>query len=305
MRTSGRPAEHVDLDHGDWVEDPPRRARSGGDRRATERRGSAGQAPARERRSGERRANERRSSASAAAPTTRAAATQPARRTQPSSARPPAAVLGPGVAERRTLMLVTFLLVVYGLVMAYSASAAQAYFEHGSSFYLFGRQVVWVVHRRGRHVRCSRASTTPGSARPPSRSPGSPSPAWPSCSCRASAAPSTAPAAGSTSAARVVQPSEFAKLACVVLVATLIVARPREVLTLKGFLRLAIIGIVPAAALIMLEPDLGTTLVLVTAVVARARRGRRAAPVSVRPRRRRLSSPSSCSSPSSRTGWSG
>ncbi len=41
-------------------------------------------------------------------------------------------------------MLVTFLLVVYGLVMAYSASSAQAYFEHGSSFYFFGRQVVWV-----------------------------------------------------------------------------------------------------------------------------------------------------------------
>ena len=64
------------------------------------------------------------------------------------------------------------------------------------------------------------------------------------------------------------QPSEFAKLAAVVLVAALIVKRPREVLTLKGFLRLAGLGIVPAAALIMLEPDLGTTLVLVTAVVA-------------------------------------
>ena len=64
------------------------------------------------------------------------------------------------------------------------------------------------------------------------------------------------------------QPSEFAKLACVVLVAALIVARPREILTLKGFLRLTVIGIVPAAALIMLEPDLGTTLVLITAVVA-------------------------------------
>ena len=145
VRTSGRPAEHVDLDHGDWVEDPPRRARSGGDRRATERRGSAGQAPARERRSGERRTNERRSSATAAAPSARSLRERPpARRTQPRNARPPATVLGPGVAERRTLMLVTFLLVVYGLVMAYSASAAQAYFEHGSSFYLFGRQVAWV-----------------------------------------------------------------------------------------------------------------------------------------------------------------
>lgn len=267
MRTSGRPAEHVDLDHGDWVEDPPRRARSRGDRRATERRGSAGQAPARERRSGERRTNERRSSASAAAPTTRAAATQPARRTQPKDARPPAAVLGPGVAERRTLMLVTFLLVVYGLVMAYSASAAQAYFEHGSSFYMFGRQVAWVCIGVGAMYLLSRVDY-----------------AW----FRKAAVPLAGlafaglvlvlvPGVGSAiNGARRwiylggqgVQPSEFAKLACVVLVATLIVARPRDALTLKGFLRLAIIGIVPAAALIMLEPDLGTTLVLVTAVIA-------------------------------------
>ena len=38
-------------------------------------------------------------------------------------------------------------------------------------------------------------------------------------------------------------------------------------MTSRGFLRLAAIGIIPAAGLIMLEPDLGTTLVLVTAVV--------------------------------------
>ena len=267
MRTSGREAEHVDLDHRDWVEDAPPRARSGGDRRTSERRGGGAQAPSRERRSGERRSTERRSSKSAAGSTARAAAAQPARRTTGKAAATPVVVLGPGVAERRTLMLVTFLLVVYGLVMAYSASAAQAYFEHGSSFYLFGRQVLWVCLGVGTMYVLSRVDY-----------------AWFRKAAVLLAGLAFAglvlvlvPGIGSSiNGARRwlilggqgVQPSEFAKLACVVLVASLVVARPREVLTLKGFLRLAAIGIVPAAALIMLEPDLGTTLVLVTAVVA-------------------------------------
>ena len=85
------------------------------------------------------RARERRR-ADGAAP----AAAAPARRPRRGAAAAPACP-GPGVAERRTLMLVTFLLLVYGLVMAYSASAAQAYFQYDSSFYFFKRQVVWVV----------------------------------------------------------------------------------------------------------------------------------------------------------------
>jgi cell division protein FtsW len=63
------------------------------------------------------------------------------------------------------------------------------------------------------------------------------------------------------------QPSELAKLGAVVLVAALIVRRPREIESPAGFLRLAIVGIVPAGVLIMLEPDLGTTIVLVGAVM--------------------------------------
>jgi cell division protein FtsW len=171
------------------------------------------------------------------------------------------------VVERRTLTLVTFLLVVYGLVMAYSASTAQAYFDYGSSFYFFGRQVLWVGIGVGAMWFLSRVDY-----------------AW----FRKAAAPIAGlafaglclvlvPGIGSVvNGARRwiivggqgVQPSEFAKIACVVLVATLIVRRPHEVLTLPGFLRLVAIGILPAAALIMLEPDLGTTLVLVTAVTA-------------------------------------
>jgi cell division protein FtsW len=176
-------------------------------------------------------------------------------------------VLGPGVAERRGLMLVTFLLVVYGLVMAYSASTAQAYFQYGSSFYFFGRQVVWV----GVGVTAMWALARVDYA-------------W----FRKAAVPIAGlavaglllvlvPGVGAVvNGARRwiilggqgVQPSEFAKLAAVILVAALIVRRPWEVGTFKGFVRLVCVCIIPAAALIMLEPDLGTTLVLVAAVIA-------------------------------------
>ncbi len=275
MRSTGHGAEHADLDHLDWVEDAPRRTRSGSDRRASERRGSAGREPARERRSSERRSGERRtpapssrqSSGNRGAARDRAGAeARPVRRTD-RYAKPSTAILGPGVAERRGLMLVTFLLVVYGLVMAYSASAAEAYFSHHPSFYFFGRQLVWVCIGVGAMWLLSRVDY-----------------AW----FRKAAMPIAGvalaglllvlvPGVGSVvNGARRwiflggqgVQPSEFAKMAAVILVATLIVRRPWEITSLKGFLKVAGIGIVPAAGLIMLEPDLGTTLVLVAAVVA-------------------------------------
>jgi cell division protein FtsW len=164
-------------------------------------------------------------------------------------------------------MLVTFLLVVYGLVMAYSASAAEAYFKHGSSFYFVGRQVAWVALGIAAMYVLSRVDY-----------------AW----FRRAAVPVAGlalaglllvlvPGVGSVVhgarrwiylGGQSVQPSELAKIAMIVLVCTLIVRRPREVSTPRGFLRLCAITIVPAAALIMLEPDLGTTLVLVGAVVA-------------------------------------
>jgi len=231
VRPSGYGVRRADLDRRDWVgESVVRRPGASSDMR---RRSAGGAAPL-----------ERRT-----------------------AARPVADALGPGVAERRWLMLVTFLLLVYGLVMAYSASAAQAYFEYGSSFYFFGRQVVWAAVGVGAMWLLSRVDY-----------------AW----CRRIAVPLAAfclvalavvliPGVGtSINGARRwlivggqgVQPSEFAKLAVVVLVASLIVRRPRQVTTLRGFLTLAGIGILPAAALIMLEPDLGTTLVLTLAVAA-------------------------------------
>ncbi len=174
---------------------------------------------------------------------------------------------GPGVAERRALILVTFLLVVYGLVMAYSASSAEAYFQHASSFYFVKRQLLWVLFGVAAMWVLSRVDY-----------------AW----WRRAAVPLgglvlvgllavLVPGVGSVvNGARRwiiiggqgIQPSELAKLAAVVLVAALIVRRPRELETPAGFLRLVAITVVPAAGLIMLEPDLGTTLVLVVAVAA-------------------------------------
>jgi cell division protein FtsW len=253
--------DKADLDHADWAEDPPareRRARS--ERRAAERRGRAGAAPAPERRSAvsERRAAARRQQD--ARPRRRPAATTRARKK--ASLMP-----GPGVAERRAVILVTFLLVVYGLVMAYSASSAQAYFQYDSSFYFVKRQLLWVLLGVGAMWVLSRVDY-----------------AW----WRRAAVPLAAvvlvglvavlvPSIGtSINGARRwivvggqgLQPSEFAKLAAVVLVAALIVRRPREIESPAGFLRLVGIGIVPAGLLIMLEPDLGTTLVLMVAVAA-------------------------------------
>jgi len=258
----GRGVGKADLDHADWAEDPPareRRARS--ERRAAERRVRAGAAPAPERRSA---ASERRAAAR------RQQDARPRRRpaTTTRAARKKASLMpGPGVAERRAVILVTFLLVVYGLVMAYSASSAEAYFQYDSSFYFVKRQLLWVLLGVGAMWVLSRVDY-----------------AW----WRRAAVPLAGvvlvglvavlvPSIGtSINGARRwivvggqgLQPSEFAKLAAVVLVAALIVRRPREIESPAGFLRLVGIGIVPAGLLIMLEPDLGTTLVLMVAVAA-------------------------------------
>jgi len=263
----GRGVSKADLDHADWAEDPPaqeRRARSerrAAERRAAERRGRAASAPAPVRRSttSERRRAARRDEVA-----------QPRRRPASATraARSKAALMpGPGVAERRAVVLVTFLLVVYGLVMAYSASSAEAYFRYDSSFYFVKRQLLWVLLGVGGMWVLSRVDY-----------------GW----WRRAAVPLASlvlvglvavlvPSIGtSLNGARRwifvggqgLQPSEFAKLAAVVLVAALIVRRPRAIESPGGFAWLVAIGILPAGLLIMLEPDLGTTLVLMVAVAA-------------------------------------
>ena len=250
------------LDHSDWVEDPrPRGRRASGAPAAAARRPAPG------------RAAGKPAATTATGPGPRPAVSRNAvdeRRTAASVTRrraPAHAVPGPGVAERRALLLVAFLLVLYGLVMAYSASAAQAYFEYDSSFYFVKRQLLWAVLGAGVMWVLSRVDY-----------------AW----WRRAAVPLAVgvglllvavlvPGIGSSiNGARRwiivggqgIQPSELAKLAAVVLLATLIVRRPREIETPWGFVKLAGVAVVPPALLIMLEPDLGTTLVLVLAVTA-------------------------------------
>ncbi len=262
LMTTRRGVRNADLDHSDWVDDTAPRERRGGDRRAAERRGgerreqarrrSTGQAPAPERRAAERRgAAERRSGG----------------RRDPDVRRRAAPALAPGVGERRGLVFITVLLLLYGLVMAYSASAAEAFFQHGSSFYLIQRQVVYAVLGLGVMWVLSRVDyawyrklAVPFSVLAFA--------GWPPCSCRASGRASTAPAAGSSSAASPCSPasSPSSPRSCSSRRSSPR-ARGRST-TPRGFARLVAIGIVPAAALIMLEPDLGTTLVLVGAVCA-------------------------------------
>jgi cell division protein FtsW len=258
VSTQGRGVSKPDLDHLDWVEEAAaRERRARRERRAGERRASAAE-PAGGRRSERpaathRDAAARQSSSRASAPRT-------------SARRSAAALPGPGVTERRALILVTFLLLLYGLVMAYSASSAEAYFEHQSSFYFVERQALWALLGVAAMWLLSRVDY-----------------GW----YRRAALPLGAvalcalvlvlvPGVGSTiNGARrwiivggqSITPSEFAKLAAVIVVAALVARRPREIETPKGFVRLAAIGIIPAGGLIMLEPDLGTALVLVVAVV--------------------------------------
>lgn len=163
--------------------------------------------------------------------------------------------------------MVTLLLLLYGLVMAYSASAAQAYFEHGSTYYLIGRQVVfaglglaalWALSRVDYVWYKKMALPVAGGAL---------------LLLVLVLIPGVGVVVNGARRWIVVggqgfQPSEIAKIAAVMLIATLVAARPGEVTKFKHFLLLAAVGVVPAAALIMRQPDLGSTLVLTGAVFA-------------------------------------
>ena len=175
--------------------------------------------------------------------------------------------LAPGASERRLVIVATVLLVLYGIVMSYSASTAQGFFDKGSSVFFLERQSIYAVIGLFTMAALSRVDYV----------------LW-----RRVAFPIGAgvlfvlmlvliPGVGAQLngarrwiiiAGQSITPSEFAKIAAVMVVASLVVRHPADVKTARGFARLAAIGILPAAALIMLEPDLGSTLVLVTGVVA-------------------------------------
>jgi len=223
-----------------WLESPPPERRRAPERRAGERRAAPPARPPRPAQPERRRGAERRAAARRRAV--------------------------PGLKERRILLTTATVLLLYGLVMAYSASTAKAYFAYGSSWYMIERQaffaalgvVAMLVLSRIDYVMWRRAAV----------------PLW--IFALVSLVAVLIPGVGSqiNGARRWIivagfsySPSELAKMACVCLVATLVVRRPAEVLRAGGFVRLIAIGIAPAALLIMLEPDLGSTLILSLAVV--------------------------------------
>ena len=241
--TARKPGTDDSLQTPAWLDEPASERRRAAERRAGQRRAAALPRAAREQaRPEQRRGGERRSTARR-----RAAA--------------------PGARERRILLTTTCLLLLYGLVMAYSASTAKAYFSYGSSWYLIERQaffavvgvIAMVVLARVDYVVWRRIAL----------------PLW--VFALLSLVVVLVPGIGtSVNGARrwiivagfSYSPSELAKLACVCLVAGLVMNRPADVLTAGGFVRLVAVGIGPAALLIMAEPDLGTTIILVLAVMS-------------------------------------
>ena len=167
----------------------------------------------------------------------------------------------------RLLLASTISLTVIGLVMVLSASSVSAYARFGSSFLFFRRQLVyavvggaalWVTSRM-RHRAWDRLSAPLLAI------------------CVALLALVLHPAAGTVAGGSArwlalgpitVQPSEIAKLAVIAFTSALLARRWRE---LHDVGRLAmpllpVVGLV--CALIMLQPDLGTTVILAGSVFA-------------------------------------
>jgi cell division protein FtsW len=269
---SGSKARRAELEPAPWVNaaherraDAERRAaseRRAADRRVAPRRGRGEPRDADDRRSAaERRAAERRTAERRAAP--RRAADARSGTHADDAVEPTAGVAqAPGQVERRTLFLATILLLAYGLVMAYSASAAQAYFTYGSSMYLLLRQLAFAAVGVGAMLVLARVDFV----------------VW-----RRFAGPLYAVAGALTVlvlvpgfgmeirgarrwldvAGQSLQPSELAKLAVVCFLAATIARTPRLLDTAGGFLRLVLIGIIPFGLVVgLLQKDLGTTLVL-------------------------------------------
>lgn len=210
--------------------------------------------------SGRRTGRPSRHSRPPAAPGTPSPASPPAQRRP--RALPPAV---PGVSERRLLLVATSLLLLYGLVMAYSSSTAQGYLSYGSSAYFIKKQLLFAVV--GVAVMLALARIDYALLRRL---------AWPLAAAavfllvlvRVPGLGVTLNGArrwinlGGTS----LQPSEFAKLAAVVLAAALAVQRPRELARFSRFALVVGVAVLPLAILIMLGKDLSSTLILACSV---------------------------------------
>jgi cell division protein FtsW len=163
------------------------------------------------------------------------------------------------------LLIPTVLLIAVGVVEVLSASSVEAYATYGTSFWFFGRQVMYVVIGTGALLAMWRL----------------PYRAW-----QRAAVPflgamvllmllALHPAAGQSAygasrwialGAFTLQPSEFAKLGLVAF-AAMILAKKQDKLHDPGHLALPLgLVVVVVAAIVMLQHDLGTTIVLCSSV---------------------------------------
>ena len=158
----------------------------------------------------------------------------------------------------RLLFLLMLMLIGVGIVTVYDASYALA-IEKGDSFHFVKRQALWAVVGLGALLLTRRVPywRWRGAANIGWHSRHS---CWSPCSCRTSAAASTARGAGSDTGQ--FQPSELAKLALVLYLARLLSTKPKKLLCFREGLLPPLLVIGALAALIAREPDLGTALVL-------------------------------------------
>ncbi|HQG02925.1 MAG TPA: putative lipid II flippase FtsW [Thermoleophilia bacterium] len=247
MSGRGSKAQPEPLEPAPWVNASPERRAGGDRRRAAERRSAArrrDEVVVPERRRSERRAGERR------------------------AARPLPPAPGPGQVERRVLVLATVLLLLYGLVMAYSASTAQAYFTYGSASYLLARQLVFAVIGVIAMIGLSRVDYGIW------RRFAGPLYVLAVALCVLALVPGIGMEIRGARrwigvAGQSLQPSEIAKLAVVCFLAASIARAPQAFATGRGFARLVALGILPFAIIVgLLQKDLGTTLVMCVGAVA-------------------------------------
>ena len=165
------------------------------------------------------------------------------------------------------LLALVGVLLVIGLVMVLSSSSVQALRVNGSAWYYFQRQVMWVVLGVGAMVVASRIDYR----------------SWMRWSTPllvvtlALLVLVLVPGVGITVSGSTrwlgagqlrVQPSEFAKLALLVAGAVLLARFPDDVDDPRRTIRPVLAVAAPVAGLVMLQPDMGTTLVIGAIVLA-------------------------------------
>jgi cell division protein FtsW len=189
----------------------------------------------------------------------------------------PSAAAAPGTANRWLLVVATSLLLLYGIVMAYSASTAQAYFTYGSSFYFLKKQVLFAVVGVAIMLVLARIDYALWRRL-----------AWPvagfvgflllvvlvpGIGTIANGARRWIDIGGAS-----LQPSEFAKPAAVILAAAMVAQRPKDILRFRHLAFVAAAAVLPFAVLILAGKDLSTTGIVIVAaatvlVIAGARWG--------------------------------